>query len=42
MELIYVYIKRFGDFIYNQEMQLSNDFEVTLEDKILKVKKSDK
>lgn len=41
MELIYVYIKRFGDFIYNQEMQLSNDFEVTLEDKILKVKKTD-
>lgn len=37
MELIYMYIKKFGNFIYNQEIQLSNDFEVTMKDKILKV-----
>ena len=41
MELIYMYIKKFGDFIYNQEIQLSNDFDVTLKDKILKVDKKE-
>ncbi len=38
MELIFAYIKRFGDFIYDQSIQFSNDFEVRLENKILTVR----
>lgn len=39
MELIYLYIEKFGDFIYNQGIQLSNDFEVELQDKKLTINK---
>ena len=39
MELIYVYIKRFGNFISDCGMQLSNNFEVTLKNRVLTVRK---
>lgn len=39
MELIYVYIKSFGDFISNCGVQLSNNFEVSLENRVLTVRK---
>lgn len=39
MELIFAYIKKFGDYIYDQSIHLSNDFEVHLENKILNVNK---
>lgn len=38
MELIFAYIKKFGDFIHDQRIQFSNDFEVHLENKILTVR----
>lgn len=38
MELIFAYIKKFGDFIHDQSIQFSNDFEVHLENKILTVR----
>lgn len=37
MELIFAYIKKFGDYIYEQSIPLSNNFEVRLENKILTV-----
>lgn len=39
MELIYLYIKKFGDFIYEQEIQFSNDFEIFLKDQKLIINK---
>lgn len=38
MELIFAYIKKFGNFIYDQSIDLSNNFEVHLENKILTVR----
>lgn len=37
MELIFAYIKKMGDFIYDQSISLSNNFDVRLENKILTV-----
>ena len=36
MELIFAYIKKFGDFIHDQSIQFSNDFEVHLEKELFK------
>ena len=39
MELIYLYIERFGDYIYQQGLALSNNFEVNIQNKKLIVRK---
>lgn len=41
MELIYLYIERFGDFICQQELVLSNNFDVSLKNKKLIVHKKE-
>ena len=41
MELIYLYIERFGDFICQQELVLSNNFDVSLKNKKLIVCKKE-
>jgi putative ribosome biogenesis GTPase RsgA len=41
MELIYMYIKKFDNFIENQEITFTNNFDVTLKDGILKVEKKE-
>ena len=40
MELIYLYIEKFGDFVQKQELPLSNNFDVKMQDKKLIVRKS--
>lgn len=39
MELIYLYIEKFGDFVQKQELPLSNNFDVKMQDKKLIVRK---
>lgn len=39
MELIYLYIKKYGDFIENQGFSFSNKFEVKMENNCLLVNK---
>ncbi|MCW6106275.1 hypothetical protein, partial [Clostridium sporogenes] len=41
MELLYMYIKKFDDSIENQEIIFTNNFDVTLTDGILKVRKKE-
>ncbi len=41
MELLYMYIKKFDNFIENQEITFTNNFDVTLKDGILKVEKKE-
>ncbi len=38
MELIYTYIKKFGGFIKDQEIVLSNNFDINISNKILEIK----
>lgn len=39
MELIYLYIEKFGDYIYKQGIKLSNNFDVEIRDKKLTIVK---
>ena len=41
MELIYLYVERFDDFIFQQELLLSNNFDVSLKDKRLIIRRKE-
>lgn len=42
MELLYMYMKKFDNFIENQEITFTNNFNVTLKDGISKSEKNHK